>query len=547
MYPLLAILFLLPLSSWADECLENWVNTDNMIEELKTEVYCANTSLAECLNYITGDPFPPIDLGQIVVQETHCYDPTFIIPTSSVPVAIHLADEVIALRDRMLGRVTYREFVNSVEDFYHHTQLHRQRVTRLAMAAYDNYPHLFEGIDRTTMREAIRAHDTAKVLSTVQDSAGRPFYRALYENGYGQYVPRDYAAELNKFDEHFMEKRLRELGLGIHDTMDNATKQQIKLKRDRISDLEKLVDLIDRIYSKVSPEEFGRKMYPLGENFNNPYYQQIVNFLEKNYRNITRDLDYKPLTKLQRTKIAAKLRAGELYASITFRGNKTLAANALRSLIFMPVRKVVRGLSFLAEATRLARILPMVDAPLLFFAEMDRLGCSELGMHSWTKEDGACVPAPGLSEEFLNFLDLSPSDQRLVLWGIPRQCQVLKETHAIHTTAKFSNVTCEDKAIKMRLSNGQGVLFLRLQNGKPYQLNFSQAKKIISNSKRPHRSRIHIDDQLRFTRWCVGKHNLCYDLQNPDDISDTRAEKALKAAQSLTLPMAQAIKKCSSP
>lgn len=534
-------------AAFASECSEDYERSQEMITNLQQTVICANDNgFSDCLEAISPKPLSYSPVGEELdfMAETcrDCNGNRTVVPSTSLPFAIDGAADLLRLEQHFGGM--RREFVNSVEDYYHHMKMHKKRVVRLAMAAYDQFPELFPDIDRRTVRELILAHDKAKMVASVQDGAGRTFYRRLYEL-YGQFLPEEFFQELNHADGKFMSQRMRELGLEITDQMSRAEKARLKLKIRRLNQLEKLVDIVDRIHTKVSPEEFGRKMYPLGDNFKYGPFKKVASYLERNHATLTREFAYRPPGRLERMAIATRLRTQEIYSTLRGRGGQALAQNALRGMAMTPIRNAVKAMSMVSESLKLAKWLPILDGPLLFFADMDRLGCSELGMHSWTKVDGVCTPMPGLSAPFIEFLNLPEQYQRDTLYN-KRQCQMLQETHTINNVPAFAGVFCRESTIYMHLASGKGRISVKLANGRPIEISLAGVRKMITGSNRLNTSRagrILIDEDLNFTKWC-GSKNRCVNIRDPNSIDHRRADRSSKLIRSLIRPISEALIQC---
>lgn len=180
------------------------------------------------------------------------------------------------------------EFVSSVEDFYEHTRLHRERVKLLGVELFKSHPDLFNGLTLEQVQGVLSMHDEAKVTT---------FYRVLYEN-YGGPVEKSIVDALNAKDKEFMDQALKKFGI--------EKESDLLLKMSRI---EKIADMVDRGMSPVTPEEFGRPMKKASEFIGGILDRQLALDLESRYQSIVGNLKYRKPDALRRQAIAHQLKA----------------------------------------------------------------------------------------------------------------------------------------------------------------------------------------------------------------------------------------------
>lgn len=189
-----------------------------------------------------------------------------------------------------------RVFVTSIEDFYEHTSLHRERVKALGVELFKSHPELFSGLKLEQVIGVLEAHDLAKASSGSIAPDGRPFYRTLYEEGYGKKLDRTIVDALNKKDKEFMEAAYRFYGI------DKDPELLAKISR-----IEKIADFVDRGMSPVSVEEFGRAMDKASTFMSVEEDKALARELEEKYQKVISKLNYKKLTLDQRKAVRGQL------------------------------------------------------------------------------------------------------------------------------------------------------------------------------------------------------------------------------------------------
>lgn len=181
-----------------------------------------------------------------------------------------------------------RIFVTSVEDFFEHTRLHRERVKVLGVELFKSHPNLFYGLTLEQVQGVLSAHDEAKVTT---------FYRVLYEN-YGGPVDKSIVDALNAKDKEFMDAALKRFGI------DNDPELLTKMNR-----IEKIADMVDRGMSEVTPEEFGRPMKRASEFMGGILDRQLAIELENKYQSVVSGFNYKKPDAVRKQAITHQLKS----------------------------------------------------------------------------------------------------------------------------------------------------------------------------------------------------------------------------------------------
>jgi hypothetical protein len=414
---ILWISFLLSSVAFAD--CGDAISLKNKINQLKIEAACSSVSLHGCLPLL--ESYSPHELKNAELSRGERCD-LDLQPLSrpTVKLATTIAE------GKLLGRD--RTYVNSLEEFYEHTRLHRVRVKLLGMELLRTHPELFRGISPEELRIVLEAHDRAKVSSAAHGPSGRPFYEELYRS-YGKKAPDPLVNSLNQADEKYAVEALKHAGLWDNPRMSSAERMRRRALRTRIKMIEKIADLVDRGKSPVTSEEFGRAMRPASTFLNNPEEVRLARELERNYSRLTVNLDYRPLKLSQAARISRQLMRSESFSSAVRRSS--FREISLRAMTYHAIRRSKAGLSGLLHklSTPLGKKLLLAsDIIGLYFGEMDQLGCDGIGYHDWVK-DPNCTPAIGLTPKVVQFLNEDFETQVHYLNAQPSTCRVISETY----------------------------------------------------------------------------------------------------------------------
>ena len=178
----------------------------------------------------------------------------------------------------------HAEFVNSVEDFKMHCNLHQARVVALGLALRARY---YPNVDVRHLENFLRLHDAAKTTmdSDIYSLCGfqSPPLEALYAF-YGTTLPRGSKSELgevtsrvNRIDEAISAIFFKAFGT-------NEAKE--------LREIENLADLVDRGMDPVAAEEFGRPMRLASSYCKNENLKTYAEWLEQNYTKIVEGLEF---------------------------------------------------------------------------------------------------------------------------------------------------------------------------------------------------------------------------------------------------------------
>lgn len=414
------------------------------INHLKMETACAGSTSIDLCQKLMADFTPVIDPPEIKFKLLDSLNleraPTLnceSIFVNSLPFSVTLQS---LTKFVTTVNPNNTKLVNSLEEFYEHTRLHRARVKALGLALLKSHPELFEGLSPRQVGAILEAHDLAKVSPKSVGPDGRPFYRILYDS-YGKGLDKISVDSLNAQDRPYMEKAKSAYGLDKN--------PDLHAKMDRI---EKIADLVDRGMSNVSAEEFGRPMDKASNFLKNDDDVKLAQELEKNYKEITKKLTYKGLT-------PASLRSvkGHILIEESFAKAKSTKDSLKLSARLMAHKLVSKGNTFLARTFEflaskgVTQALKVLNLPMLYFADMGNIGCDGIGFHDWVK-DPNCKPVIGLSPKILAFLDLPWGTQESVI-QLGSTCRVIEEIYQQSITAP-KVINCSDRAVEMELAGG---------------------------------------------------------------------------------------------
>lgn len=488
---LLLLILFFTSSAFSSTCQDDWWGTQEKINTLQKELIC-NTSkeFKSCYGVMVAQD--SVDSSLDFFSTSHNYvcaqeKNNGSLALSSIPLGAWAIGELVDYQK------IQRAFVNNVEDFYYHMQLHKKRVVALAEATYDKFPELFEGIKKEQIVNILIAHDNAKVMATVQATNGDPFYKLLYEEGYGKQMSRKYIDELNHKDQKFIEEALDRHGL-------------TKSNRDLALKMEKFFDFTDRVYNKVGPEEFGRKMYPIKLEGNDLKYEPMLKFLGANYDKIISKYEYQKLTPLNRAALFTELRTKEIMASLSGKASAGLAVKSLGTFS----KGVAKGAGKVLASKIATNAFIIGDAANLMFENINNIGCSELGEHDWYKENGVCKPFIGIGPEFAKYLALDESSQKDLIDITPNQCRVVNGVFDNQEKEHFTKVTCLENGVEVTDDKNQSKMSL-VNNSNQFlvyeykglgELNFEK------NKENGVKVNIRYDEHLKPQQYCITRPSL---------------------------------------
>lgn len=399
------------------------------IHHLRMEVACAGESLHHCeysstqINHQESSPLV-CEAGDVTL-------------TSPIPAATRAMVGELGLHVAKPGP----KLVNSVEEFYEHTRLHRARVKALGLELYRTHPALFEGLSLNQVSMILQAHDKAKASPKSIGPDGRPFYRILYEDGFGKKLDRTVVDALNATDKKFMDEAMKRHGV---------TTPDLTAKMER---LEKIADSVDRGMSHVSPEEFGRSMERGSLFLANSEDKKLAQELEAKYNQVTQKLKYQGLSPAAAKHLANNLRIEERFAlELRSKDAAKVSARAMAHTLLENGRAAFARFLGVLATKGATKAFIVLDGVLLFFADMDRIGCSGKGYHDWMK-DPNCSPAIGLTPKVVQFLNEDWDKQKQHLEFETHTCQVLDETYKQSITAP-KVLKCGENRVEMQLKGG---------------------------------------------------------------------------------------------
>lgn len=417
-----------------------------MLDRLRIEVICnSDDSIHICgkalHNYgpINEEPQENIESANACSESEQQHRKAL---SLSVPAAAALSEVSRALE----LRTPNTKLVESVEEFYEHTQKHRARVKALGLELFRSHPQLFEGLSESQVERVLEAHDQAKVRATVKAPNGRPFYQVLYNEGFGKKLDRNIVDALNANDKQIME--VAEEVNGIH----KSAELQAKMER-----IEKIADLVDRGMSPVSAEEFGRSMDKASEFLKSPEDRALAIELEKKYLTVTKDLQYKSLSPLRVSFLANHLYIQEHFSNALAKyGPKVLSVKSLAHAALSGGKKLGVSVMKALSSMGILKALSLADGPLLYFSGMSNTGCSENGHHDWIMNPN-CQPVIGLTPKVIEFLGADWEQQKMFLQHEQHTCEVIKKTY--EQSIEAPKVTkCETDQVEFKTKNGDHIV-----------------------------------------------------------------------------------------
>ncbi len=391
------------ISNQKTRCENNWESeVVPAYDELKKELLCSKDRAGELCKvlmfpekYQISSEGAAEDKGQIGM-----------LPVSTV-------QSVRALNPVMKQLEAYGHIdpLRAVEDFYRHTQLHKERMIRLTLLNYDNNPDEFAGLTREQVRRAVEIHDNEKLEAISR--YGKPNYKELYE-GVGQKIDRPTIIDpLNKVGDENLKQLFKEIGLGDSTKLSSQERRQRALQRKVLKDQLLLPDETDRMYDPVTrkAEYLGQKMYPRNKRFGKLYpkstafYDAINSETGKlKYFEHVKGLEFKSLTTSERYQLIKQIRNSEISA---FKAGKISSSYAIDSYLDLYLRgNFYRGVSFLANPVVQGTLLALDLAIYSPETGCDGLGAGYLSVYE-KNADGQCK----LQREHLN----NPKLQKFLL------------------------------------------------------------------------------------------------------------------------------------
>lgn len=459
-------------------CQQDVEKTNTRIETLKVQNICSmGANLKECRDLLVVDSDEKLPEGVklegvTVEVENVANCPMPPLGTNYIPpvlgiVAYDVTARVVPTLNASLTEAS--EHIKGLEDFYRHTILHKKRVVALGLHLYDQNPEMFKGLSREMLEKALNAHDNAKVLPQYRDSKNRPFYQALYEDGFGRKPPKQLVDDLNKADAKIMEETLDSMGLSLKDEnlanpanfADMNEKIQRKKLRKMISYIEKMADFADRGMSNISPEEFGRAMDKASDFMKNPADAELVKKqLENNYDEIVEGLEFKNLTDKERKLIKRRL----ILTENTYRANaypkwlRKLSANArVATFRTQGSQFFRRGVSMAKGGyNRLAAKLfgkPIAVEVAIAGLAPATIGCgTHVSELDYEQRGGRCQPIEEMTEKFLGVLyseDEKVKDDQLEMGDF---CSTFEKIYEKAVLDNPEDTVCREGYFTMRVN-----------------------------------------------------------------------------------------------
>lgn len=397
-------------------CEKNWEReVVPAYDELKKELLCSRDRIGELCKLLM---FPEkhqnfdstvVDRSSNPKTSRRDKNQAEMVPASSV-------QSVRALNPAMKKLEAYGHIdpLRAVEDFYRHTQLHKQRMIRLTLLNYDTNPDEFAGLTREQVKRAVEIHDNEKLEAISR--YGKPNYEELYE-GVGHKIDRTTIIDpLNKVGDENLKKLFKEIGLADSPKLSSQERRRRGLQRKVLKDQLLLPDETDRMYDPVTrkAEYLGQKVYPRNNKYNKLYPKSSAFYDAVNvetgkleYYQYVKGLEFKSLTSSERYQLIKQIRSSEINA---FKAGKINASYAMDSYLDLYLRgNFYRGASFLAKPAVQGSLLALDLA--IYPIET---GCSDYsaGFFSvYEKKDGQCQLQVGHSNPQLQKFLLTPLER----------------------------------------------------------------------------------------------------------------------------------------
>lgn len=497
-------------------CIRNFDKTNEIIDELKKEAICLSDQSSQVCQSLFFPSRATNSASYVTSTESQETQNTCLFPSN-----LRSASTLNALRllkpvdeaSNILGR----QYVNSLEDFIHHTQLHKKRVLVLIEEAYRIAPHLEKEISKKNLIQLMVIHDDEKLLPYSLRDNRKPYYHDLYK-GYGTPIDRTTIIDpMNEEGAKYFKRMQEKLGLSIKPNMTLTEKKSIQKSIKAAMDMQKLVDEIDRMLDKVAPEELAHPPYPLNPSQTKKY-GKIARHLIDNYPTLTKDLQFTPLSDLQRFKLHTRIKMQEIGAYLLGQGNASVAKNATLDLAkgALHVRNGLKTVTDILNTKAVKTGMLAIDGALLLTTPSE-LGCADLGITPYQKNShGHCYPVPGLSSEMMRFLldpNLSQQMQRLTN---DRNCQMLLETKKLQerNPTLDNDITCNDSFVRMTFNNRKSSFDIQREKNGPIR-----GLKLNSFKKNKADPSIHVlyDGQMEEKRICFNdmfQNETCYSPHN---------------------------------
>lgn len=416
---MLILFFILP-HIFAETC--DMLYAPKKIQHLSTEISCANSSsLKDCQRMVFHKE---INKDNKVSEAESCCGNEKKMSLVS-PMTVAARKTLDQLKD--VKGLLSNQYVNSIEDFYHHTQLHRKRVKKLGLELLKMYPEVFDGLTEQQVNLALAEHDRAKISGLAMADDKEQFYKKLY-SGYQRSIDRPTIDKLNAIDEKYMQRAYEVIGLQETENMSTEYKKELQRKRKLLKLLENVADFVDRGMSPVSEEEFGRKMQLASEFMKDPKERELAAALEKRYKHIVKGLEYTPPNTYQyrAIKFSMLLDSQKEKLKVKFSSKQLSAMSILHKSITGTKKTLTEVLRLLASKAGM-KLMMAADGVGLFFAGKG-IGCSEtLGHHDWIKGDGGCKPVEALTPKFIDFLNMPWEQQEHALKNEQYTCSILEK------------------------------------------------------------------------------------------------------------------------
>lgn len=473
---IMAVLFL-PLAFFSFNEKSYACDIDNLkhkIDQIKTKIVCnIDVDIKTCKSILSPT--------SVALDDIH-YNTDLFINSCHRDNFYLLSPIPIAVRNLITSfENSTHHYVTSVEDFYRHTSLHRKRVKALGMELLRQNPEVFSGVRPEQLRIALDAHDMGKISPNAKYVDGRPFYKVLFQEGYGKQINRDVVNQLNNHDQRYMQEAFKKAGLAKSPDHTSAHRARVQDIRHKIARIEKIADLVDRGMSPVAQEEFGRPMQRAGVFLDNPQDRQLARSLETNYQNIIDGLEYKRPDAIEKKSIRAQMILNERFSSsLQSHGPHGLSVRAVANRAWTSSKKGFSGFLKALSSKNAIRGFLALDALALYFGDMDSMSCTMTpGYHDWHK-DPYCKPVKDITPKIIEFLNEPWEYQKHLALTQDHTCKVIESIYEEIKTP-LNIIDCQKNSRVFEVYENQQIKIDHINSG-TRNIKFKNFNKTVFNA-----------------------------------------------------------------
>lgn len=200
---------------------------------------------------------------------------------------IALSSTLSSIQNAYAGTKDARYFVTNPAEFNTYVRLHKERTRLLALHLFSAHPQDYDQLSLELVNSFMRLHDLSKSIPEVAQRLYKQYSRPLSTVS---------EREKTKFISwvNYLNERDRQIGVNFF-TRHELNESQVQ----KLLELEKIADLVDRSFDPVAQEDFGKLMVPASEFIKDPQMAAKAKFLERQYHQITKGHSYLELNQLK--------------------------------------------------------------------------------------------------------------------------------------------------------------------------------------------------------------------------------------------------------